>query len=225
VEGDKFALMVFARESVFFEPMWTADKSQFLSQVGSVSPSYVDVNGRGGTNIPQALQMLTGAFPVQEKCEMFVILFTDGEPEGDEKDLGQALLDALDDFRREERRPKVFVVAVGNPDTPMRIRKYDASGNLIGFEVNDEGSYILSQPDIRYLRDTSRGFGAQLFYAGRDTEELTRALEEAVEAARTVVVVREREDIVSLAPHLAALFLVCFVIFTLAEFRRKRNRR
>lgn len=216
-QGDRLALMIFARKSFVFQPAWTTDRSVFFKQLSSVPLSYLSLMGRGGTNVPGAIGDWQGHFPTDDPCQKFIVVVTDGEPEGEETFLRGSMDASLAELSKAAERPATFIVAVG--DSEEYIPEYDQKGEQVGFEVDDAGKFILTRPDVGYLSLLSERFRATLVYAERG-ESLEDKVTEAVVAARAKKSEYQRHIYVFVGRpfvilYLAALVLALFLLLLL----------
>jgi len=218
-EEDRLALMIFAGKSLLIQPAWTSDQGQvFLPQLKNISSGFVRINGREGTNIPKAIEVLSLSFPRDNPCQKMALIFTDGEPEGD--DLDQSLITSLDTFAKSTDRPRIFIVVVGDTENSMRIPGYGADGALY-FEVNNEGAYIKTRPNLPYLKDISEKFGATVVFSKEGKDALHQKLRNEISQAREVVATHTRETVEPLTFHLMLVSLVSLVLFFF--FSKKSN--
>lgn len=224
--GDRLSLMAFAGTpegskgtAEVFSPRWTNDRNMFFTQLRHINESYVALYGRTGSDIPSAIGRWFTVLPEKDSCEVFIILFTDGEPEGDTSALAQQMISALEVFSQSSRRAVIFLVAIGDDREPLRIREYDSAGQFSGFAVKDDGSYIFSRPDITYLRDIAARFHGKLIFADRPGQDLRHKVSSSIADARKVAAMRSKIIYRSAAPWCAAAFLAALALLLPALVR------
>lgn len=208
-QGDRLALMIFAQGSFVFQPAWMTDRSIFLKQLSSVPLSYLNMMGRGGTNIPGAIGDWQKHFPTDEPCQKFIVVVTDGEPEGEEDFLKGSLDASLAALSKTEERPATFIVAVG--ETEEYIPEYNEKGEHVGYEVDEAGKFIRTRPDLSYLSFLSERFRATLVYADRG-ESLGEKVAEAVTASRAKKSEHKRHIYVFIARPFVVLYLAILIL-------------
>lgn len=206
-EGDRFTFMVFAGTPHIFRPIWTADRERiFLPKLRSINKSYLAVYGRDGSNIPAAigawLKVLRGEIP----CQPFIFVFTDGEPEGDEKELDQGLVNSLESFSQLKNKVTIFMVAIGDYREELRIPEYDLNGEFAGFAVNKKGKFVFSKPNLAYLQEIASRFRARLLFADKG-DDLKKKVSSEVEQVRKIAAVEYKESYVPVSQVFTLLFL------------------
>lgn len=217
--GDRLTLMAFAATPEVFAPRWTNDRHIFFTSLRHINESYVAMYGRTGSDIPSAIGKWFTVLPEQDSCEVFIILFTDGEPEGDESALAQQLISSLEAFAQSSRRVITFVVAIGDDIEPLRIKEYNSAGQFIGYAVKDDGSYIFTRPEISYLSDIAAQFHGKLIFAERKDENLRQKISSSIADARKIAAMRSKIIYRSVAPWCAAAFLAALALLLAALVR------
>ncbi len=217
--GDRLSLMAFAGTPEIFSPRWTNDRRVFFTQLHHLNESYVSIYGRTGSDIPSAMGKWFVALPEGDSCQVFLVLFTDGEPEGEESALAQQLVSSLEIFSKLDRRVITFLVAIGDDRESLRIREYDTAGNFSGFAVKEDGSYIFSRPDLTYLSDIAVRFHGKLIYAQHHDENLQYKISSSIAEARKIAAMRTKAVYQSIAPWCAAAFLIALSLLLCALAR------
>ncbi|MDP3778613.1 MAG: VWA domain-containing protein [bacterium] len=218
--GDRLSLMAFAGTPEIFSPRWTNDRRVFFTSLRHINESYVALYGRTGSDIPSAIGNWFKALPEGDSCQVFLVLFTDGEPEGEESALAQQMISSLEIFSQSDRRVITFLVAIGEDREPLRIREYDPAGNFTGFAVKEDGSYIFSRPDIAYLSDIAVRFQGKLIYTeAHGDENLQHKISSSIAEARKIAAMRSKAVYQSIAPWCAAAFLVSLSLLLCALTR------
>ena len=194
------------------QPAWTTDRDRiFFTQLSTVNESYISVYGRTGSDIPSVIGKWYKVFP-NDPCQGFILVFTDGEPEGDAKELDQQLLSSVEIFAAARQPLTTFLIAVGDDREAMRIPEHDNEGNFVGFAAEENGDYIFSRPNIGYLEDIAGRFRAKLIFRYDRGENLMPRVAEAIRDARKVAAVHKKERYESIVPWFAAGFLGSFVL-------------
>lgn len=209
--GDRLSLMAFAATAEVFAPQWSSDRHLFFTSLRHINESYVALHGRTGSDIPSAMGKWFTALPEGDSCQVFIILFTDGEPEGDESVLAQKLVSSLELFSQSNRRVITFFVAIGDDVKPLRIREYDSAGQFGGFAVKDDGSYIFTRPGIAYLNDIAVRFHGKLIFTEHQNENLQYKISSSIAEARKIAAMRSKVMHQSIAPWCAAGFLIALI--------------
>ncbi|MDP3770062.1 MAG: vWA domain-containing protein [Candidatus Sungbacteria bacterium] len=212
-EGDRLALMAFAGSARVFRPAWTTDRERvFFVQLNSINESYVAMYGRTGSNIPRAIGEWFNAFPKDAPCQRFILVFTDGEPEGDPGELEEQLMASLELFAQSKERVTTFIIAIGNHREQMRIPEYDAQGQFAGFAANDDGQYIFSRPNLAYLDDIATRFRAKLIFTASSGTALQEEIASSVMSARSVAAVHKKEIYQSIARPFILAYICVFLM-------------
>ena len=198
--GDRLSLMAFAGTPEVFSPQWTNDRRLFFLQLGHINEAYVSVHGRSGSNISSAIGKWFTVLPPQDSCQIVLVMFTDGEPEGEEADLAQQLVSSLEMFSKSSRRVAVFLVAIGSDAEPLRIPEYDLAGHFKGFAAKKNGSYIFTRPSIFYLKDMAVRFHGKLVFAERPDENVEQKISSSITDARRIAAIHSKITYRSAAP-------------------------
>ncbi len=210
--NDRIALGVFAQEARMFPHAWSTDHERmFLSQLDTITTSYVRLYGRSGSNIAGALRTLIASFPADKPCQNFGLVFTDGEPEGDASFLGQQRITMLEDFSQSSSRMSYIIVAIGDPRISMRIPEYDLDGVLVGHETNDAGEFILTIPHLDSLKDFAVTFHAEVI-ASHKGAALHQRIANAMTDIREVESIRRVETRVSIAHYFGAIAVLLLML-------------
>ncbi|MEK7082600.1 MAG: vWA domain-containing protein [Patescibacteria group bacterium] len=217
--GDRLSLMAFAATAEVFAPRWSNDRHLFFTSLRHINESYVALYGRTGSDIPSAMGKWFTVLPEGDSCQVFIILFTDGEPEGDESVLAQQLVSSLQLFSQSNRSVITFFVAIGDDTKPLRIREYDSAGQFGGFAVKDDGSYIFTRPDIAYLSDIAVRFHGKLIFTEHGDENLQYKISSSIAEARKIAAMRSKVVYRSVAPWCAAGFLIALICLLPALMR------
>lgn len=217
--GDRLSLMAFAATPEVFAPRWTNDHHLFFTELRHINESYVAFYGRTGSDISSAIGKWFTVLPQDDSCQVFIVLFTDGEPEGDESALAQQLVSSLELFSKLNRPVSMFVVAIGDDREPLRIREYDSAGQFSGHAVKDDGSYIFTRPEISYLKNIAARFHGKLIFTERRDENLQYKISSSIAEARKIAAMRSKAIYQSIAPWCAAAFLAALALLLSALVR------
>ena len=217
--GDRLSLMAFAGAPEVFSPKWTNDRHLFFVQLRHINESYVAVHGRSGSDIASAVGKWFTILPAQDSCQIVLIVFTDGEAEGEEAELAQQLISSLEVFSKSNRRVVTFLVAIGDDREESRIPEYDSAGIFKGFAAKSDGSYIFTRPDIFYLKDIAARFHGKLIFAERRDENLQQKISASIAEARKIAAIRSKITYQSAAPWLGFGFLGALTLLLAALVR------
>ncbi len=210
--GDRLNLMAFAGTPEIFSSQWTSDRTLFFTRLHYINESYVSVHGRSGSDIPAAIGKWFSVLPEKDSCTVVIVIFTDGEPEGDENELAKQLVSSLELFSGLKRRVITFLVAVGDDTEPLRIPEYDHAGHFQGFAVKDDGSYIFSRPDIWYLKDIAARFLGKLIFTEKHDENLQQKISSSITEARKIAAISSKVTYRSIAAWFAVGFVVSLAL-------------
>ena len=217
--GDRLSLMAFAGTPDVFGSRWTNDRHLFFVQLQYINESYVSVYGRSGSDIASAIGKWFTILPGEDSCQIVLVVFTDGEPEGEEAELAQQLISSLEVFSKSNRRIAIFLVAIGDDREALRIPEYDTAGNFKGFAAKKNGSYIFTRPDIFYLKDMAARFHGKLIFAEYRNENLQEKISSSISEARKIAAIRSKVTYQSVAPWFGLGFLGALTLVLTALLR------
>lgn len=205
-------------EHVLFPKLRELSNASYLSQVGS------------GTNFAAALDgCRRGFMRTKKKVKKICMIFSDGEPQGSEQEMNNHLdtMVGLFGFDIGEREWDIafYLIGVGDTTRASKIPKYDAEGNVRGFETDEEGREVYTRPDSTYLEKIADRFKGDYRQLSKD-EDLSALVSDIAQKERKVI----GERTVTSASHspsypliLAAMLFLFGFIHCPRHFVRRKN--
>lgn len=151
--------------------------------------------GRNGSNIGSALiEAADKILRDTSERKKIVILMSDGEPQGDIDGIQNHISDAVGRFSK-KRDISFIIVGLGDPESELKIPKYDAYGKALGGYKNENGSPAVSRSDFNFLQKLARDTNGAFIAAGDSGRELLDAVgSEISTASRTGKIVAKNEN-------------------------------
>lgn len=174
-----------------------------------------------GTNIGSVLFTTAGLIPTEmverrTRCvPNVVIIFTDGEPVGNQQELAKDLERGLDRLRR-IRCVSIYLVGIGDPDKPSFIPVLDEVGRPTGQYATDSKGIIMTRPNFKFLEEIARSLSGE-FIKGRSGSELGTKLKEMLTREKRIIGYKEETKEFPAVWFLA--WLTLFLLILLNPFR------
>ena len=152
MEQDRVGMVVFAGEAKVQLPI-TTDYRMARSFIKRLSPDLVSVQG---TNIADAIDLVSLSFSKDENASRVIILITDGE------DHDYGALEAA--ARARERGITIFTIGIGSPEgAPVKVNGEfikDENGEMVVSRLNEELLQdIADEGNGGYIRASNADFG------------------------------------------------------------------
>lgn len=203
IQNDRLGLVVFAGKAFSLLPYLTQDYERvFLRTLGLISENYARFIPYG-TNVGNALLLSLEVFSNRPN-EKVLILLTDGEEQlAVRSQVAEAVKLLL-----EKKNISLYMIGIGDPAVPSRIPKKDRHGLTVGYERDQEGDIIETQPNPSFLKEIAQLTGGAYLHdaTGGELKNIFRA---AIEKHRKVVGIRQKKVFMDLSRH----FLATVVMF------------
>ncbi|QSH42201.1 VWA domain-containing protein [Lentisphaerota bacterium ZTH] len=145
--GDRFGLVAFSGNA-FLECPLTSDKTSFMQYIDDLDTSSIPL---GGTNLQVALETAMQAFKAAEGSNRAIILISDGD------ELTGHGLDALKELK--SRQIPLFIVGLGDPDTPALIPIVRGHGQTPAFMRDKAGKLVKTRLNEKLMRKLAAATG------------------------------------------------------------------
>ena len=177
LEGDRFALVAFEGEAYPLVPL-TLDADALGLFLETAEPGIVPAPG---TSVGVGLAKGLDAFVDKERRNKVMVLVSDGE------DLEGEVAAAV--RRAKEAGVVVHTVGVGT-EAGQPVPETDASGRVVGYKRDEDGSPVVSRLNLQTLEAIARGTGGQTFRLTPQDTSLSR-LADAIEGLEQKTLARE----------------------------------
>ncbi len=193
---------------------------------------YIELVGKG-SNFAAGIEGCMKIFNVKKTNKKVCIILSDGEPQGDEAKLQDALVNAVAEMKSLIALHKLdvsfYLVGVGSPEQPYKIPAFDDNGNPIGFLMDSEGNAWTTRPDPEYLKRIADQFQGEYIHL-KPGELLSRILEDIMNVERRRVGEKEEVTEVEMATPFILLLIVSLFVFMvcpkrISGFRSLRNKK
>jgi hypothetical protein len=182
---------------------------------------YVELVGKG-SNFGAGIEGCMKIFNVKKTNKKVCIILSDGEPQGDDANLQDALVDAVASAKSLIALQKLdvsfYLVGVGSPEQSYKIPTFDGSGNPIGFLTDKEGNAFITRPDPEYLKRIADQFQGEYIHL-KPGEQLSRLLEDIMNAERRRVGEKEEIAEVEMSTPFIILLVVSLFVFMICPKR------
>lgn len=195
---DRLGLVVFAGKAFSLLPYLTQDYEHiFLRVLGLIREGYSRFVPYG-TNIGNALLTAMDVFS-DKPNEKVLILLTDGEEQiAVRSQVAEAVKLLL-----EKRNISLYMIGIGDPNRASRIPRRDKYGTIIGYERDQEGNVITTQPNPSFLKEVAQLTGGSYIHDATG-EELKEIFKTAIERHRKVVGIRTKSILIDISRHFLA---------------------
>lgn len=205
LHDDQLGLVVFAGKAFSLLPYMTRDfELIFLRMLDMIKENYSRFVPYG-TNIGNALLISLETFS-DKPNEKLLILLTDGEEQiAVRSQTAEAVRLIL-----ERKNISLYMIGIGDPNKATRIPKKDKRGVTVGYEKDQDGKVIETQPNPSFLREVAELTGGSYTHDATG-EELQNIFKTAIEKHRKIVGIRTKSILIDASRHLlaaATLFLV-----------------
>ena len=165
LEGDEIGIVLFSGASFLQVPL-TSDYLTALNYIDHADPGVIS---RPGTVIGDAIRTAQGGFDPSLSNQKVLIVMTDGEDhETDPLSAAQEAADA--DIM-------IYTIGFGTPEGEP-VPETDASGNIIGYKLDQGGNVVISQLKEDTLQAIAEIGNGKNYRATASGEELTSLLSE-----------------------------------------------
>jgi Ca-activated chloride channel family protein len=165
LEGDEIGIVLFSGASFLQVPL-TSDYLTALNYLDHADPGVIS---RPGTVIGDAIRTAQSGFDPNLSNQKVLIVMTDGEDH--ETDPLSAAQEAA------EADIMIYAIGFGTPEGEP-IPEIDASGNIIGYKLDQGGNEVISQLREDTLRSIAETGNGKYYRATASGEELTSLLSE-----------------------------------------------
>ncbi|HHT9110272.1 MAG TPA: VWA domain-containing protein, partial [Candidatus Brocadiaceae bacterium] len=181
LDGDRVGLVVFAARAFSLLPYPTNDYERvFLRILNMINENYVRFVPYG-TNIGNALILAMDSFS-KEYAKKVIILLTDGEEQIITRSQAAEAVKLL----MERKDIAIYVVGIGNPQTPSTIPKRNKEGVVTGYELTEDGEIIYTKPNPKFLKEISDMVGGT-YQHDATGDELKHIFEQVVEKNKHII--------------------------------------
>lgn len=163
LKGDEIGIVPFSGAAFVQVPL-TSDYTTALTYLRDAGPHLIS---RPGTVIGDAIRTATEAFDPKLASQKVLVVMTDGEDV--ESDPLAAAKDAA------EQGVLIYTIGFGTPEGE-RVPETDASGRIVGYKQDAQGSPVISRMDEATLRSIAEASGGQYYRATADGSELASLL-------------------------------------------------
>lgn len=229
LDKDRWGLGCFAG-MLIGTPVLTVDYERILRPrlLQMQDPFYISSVG-SGTDFNAALEGCHKGFRhAGSKVKKVCLIFSDGEPQGDQKEMDQRLNNTVALFQGEIAEHGwdvvLYLVGVGNPAEAFRIPKYTPEGNIEGYEKDKQENEVLTQPDQQFLRSIAARFGGHYRHLTHG-EDISFVIAQIAQEERRVIGKKKETAREDLSYPLAITMLLSLLAFINFPRRVRLTRR
>ncbi len=205
LQDDQLGLVVFAGKAFSLLPYLTRDHELIFLRVLDLIKEKYSRFVPYGTNIGNALLISLETFS-DKPNEKLLILLTDGEEQvAVRSQVAEAVRIIL-----EKKNISLYMIGIGDPGRATRIPRKDKHGVTVGYEKDQDGKVIKTQPNPAFLKEVVELTGGSYTHDATG-EELQAIFKSAIEKHRKIVGIRKKNILIDASRHLlaaATMFLV-----------------
>ena len=191
LEKDRWGISCFS-EKLLGTPILSTDYEHVLyPKLRELSnASYLSQVGRG-TDFSAALDgCRRGFMRTKKKMKKICMIFSDGEPQGNEEEMDKRLdtMTGIFGLNISEREWDIafYLIGVGDMAHALKIPEYDAGGNVRGFETDEKGNEVYTRPDRSHLQKIAGHFAGEYRQLSKD-EDLSAVVDDIAQKERRVI--------------------------------------
>ncbi|MDE1890447.1 MAG: VWA domain-containing protein [Planctomycetota bacterium] len=207
LEGDRVGLVVFAARAFSLLPYPTNDYERvFLRILNMINENYVRFVPYG-TNIGNAFILAMNTFS-KENTRKVMILLTDGE----EQIITRSQVAEAVKLLLERRDIAIYVVGIGDPKKASPIPKRDREGNVMGYEVTEDGETIYTKPNPKFLKEIADMVGGT-YQHDATGKELKHIFEQVIEKHKNIVGIKKKNIVKDISQYFMGGSLMLLALY------------
>ncbi len=207
LEGDRVGLVVFAARAFSLLPYPTNDYERvFLRILNMINENYVRFVPYG-TNIGNAFILAMNTFS-KENTKKVMILLTDGE----EQIITRSQVAEAVKLLLERRDIAIYVVGIGDPNKASPIPKRDREGNVMGYEVTEDGETIYTKPNPKFLKEIADMVGGT-YQHDATGKELKHIFEQVIEDHKNIVGIKKKNIVKDISQYFMGGSLMLLALY------------
>src|SRR5574337_841331 len=207
LEGDRVGLVVFAARAFSLLPYPTNDYERvFLRILNMINENYVRFVPYG-TNIGNAFILAMSTFS-KENTRKVMILLTDGE----EQIITRSQVAEAVKLLLERRDIAIYVVGIGDPKKASPIPKRDREGNVMGYEVTEDGETIYTKPNPKFLKEIADMVGGT-YQHDATGKELKHIFEQVIEKHKNIVGIKKKNIVNDISQYFMGGSLMLLALY------------
>jgi len=207
LEGDRVGLVVFAARAFSLLPYPTNDYERvFLRILNMINENYVRFVPYG-TNIGNAFILAMNTFS-KENTRKVMILLTDGEEQIITRSQAAEAVKLL----LERRDIAIYVVGIGDPRKASPIPKRDREGNVMGYEVTEDGETIYTKPNPKFLKEIADMVGGT-YQHDATGKELKHIFEQVIENHKNIVGIKKKNIVKDISQYFMGGSLMLLALY------------
>ncbi len=210
LEGDEIGIVLFSGASFLQVPL-TSDYLTAMNYLDHANPGVIS---RPGTVIGDAIRTAQGGFDPSLSNQKVLIVMTDGEDH--ETDPLSAAREAAD------ADIMIYTIGFGTPEGEP-VPETDASGNIIGYKLDQDGNVVISQLNEDTLRAIAEVGNGKNYRATASGEELTSLLSEISSLQRASLQSRVETRMIERYQLFLAIGLIALVMSEILPENKDRR--